>query len=134
MGNCLAGLIEAFRTFGSAKELARAGGVSVFTAQRYRSGYTTPDVITLTRIMAQSRAVADAVLRMAGLDDRSMDIEEARLLRSFLDLQAKRLALHDAMVEQGVPLVRAASTTGRGTTIENRDRPVRQPARKAQTP
>jgi transcriptional regulator with XRE-family HTH domain len=90
MSDRLAGLVAAFRSFGTAKELARAGGCSVPTAQRYRSGDTSPDVLTLTRLMASSRAIADAVLRLAGLDDVSLDIEQARLLRSLAELHEKR--------------------------------------------
>lgn len=97
MDDCLTVLTAAFRAFGTAKQLARAGGCSVPTAQRYQRGETTPDVLTLARLMAQSRAIADAMLRLAGLDDLSLDIEQARLVRSLADLEQKRLAAHEAL-------------------------------------
>jgi len=78
------------RAFGTAKELAYAGGFSVVTAERYRRGESVPDALTLTRLMAKSRVIADAVLRMAGLDDLSLDLEQARLVRSLAELEAKR--------------------------------------------
>ena len=78
------------RAFGTAKELAYAGGFSVPTAERYRRGDTFPDAMTLIRLISKSRVMADAVLRMAGLDDLSLDQEQARLVRSLAELEAKR--------------------------------------------
>jgi hypothetical protein len=99
------------RTFGTAKELAHAGGFSVYSAVRYQRGESFPNVLTLTRLMAASRAIAEAVLRAAGMDDLSMDIEQARLLRSLAELQAKRLALHADVVALG-----QVSSLARGAT------------------
>ena len=78
------------RAFGTAKELACAGGFSVVTAERYRRGESFPDGLTLTRLMGRSRVIAEAVMRMAGLDDLSLDQEQARLVRSLAELEAKR--------------------------------------------
>ena len=84
-------LAEALRLgFGTAKEMAAAGGISVQSAIRYRRGETYPDVFTIARLMRQSRVVAEAVLRMAGLDDVWLDQEQARLLRELIDLQQRR--------------------------------------------
>jgi hypothetical protein len=88
-------LTEALRAaFPTAKHLALAGGVSIPTAERYRLGRTFPDVFTLARLMGASRAVAEAMLRLAGLDDLSLDQEQARLVRALADLEAKRTARH----------------------------------------
>ena len=93
-------LTEALRTgFGSCKELAVAGGFSVKTATRYRTGETLPDVITLARLMGRSRVVAEAMLRMAGLDDLSLDQEQARLVRALSELEAKREARNAALAQ-----------------------------------
>jgi hypothetical protein len=78
------------RGFGTAQALATAGGVSLDTAKRYRRGDTYPDALTVARLMRHSRLVVDAMLRMAGLDDLSLDQEQARLLRELLDLQQRR--------------------------------------------
>jgi hypothetical protein len=88
-------LAEALRLgFGSAKEMAAAGNISVHTATRYRRGETYPDVFTLARLMRHSRVVAEAMLRMAGLDDLSLDQEQARLVRSLAQLEARRATRH----------------------------------------
>jgi hypothetical protein len=89
--HCGALLTEAMRrAFGTAKELAHAGQFSVITAERYRRGEGFPDALTLTRLMGKSRLIAEAVLRMAGLDDVWLDQERERLLRELTDLQQKR--------------------------------------------
>ncbi len=89
-------LTAALLAFGPAKELARAAGCHLVTAHRYRNGETIPDALTLTRLMSRSRAIADAVLRMAGLDELSLEIEEARLLREVAELREKRARRNDA--------------------------------------
>jgi hypothetical protein len=83
-------LTSAIRESGSAKEIARAAGCSVATAARYRRGETLPDPLGLARLMGWSRSIANAMLRLAGLDDLSMDLEEARLRQELQRLQAKR--------------------------------------------
>jgi hypothetical protein len=91
-------LTEAMRrAFGTAKELACAGGFSVITAERYRRGEGFPDGLTLTRFMGRSRVIAEAVMRMAGLDDLSLDQEQARLVRSLAELEAKRAKRNEAL-------------------------------------
>lgn len=91
-------LVEAMRLgFPSAKEMAFAGGISLQTAIRYRRGETLPDVLTLARLMRASRAVADAMLKMAGLDDLSLDQEQARLVRELAEIEQKRAGRHAAM-------------------------------------
>jgi hypothetical protein len=88
-------LTEALRAaFPTAKHLALAGGVSIPTAERYRLGRTFPDVFTLARLMGSSCAIAEAFLRLAGLDDLSLDQEQARLVRALAELEAKRTARH----------------------------------------
>lgn len=83
-------LTDAIREFGTAKEVALAAGCSVATAARYRRGETMPNPVTLARLMGRSRQIAEVMLRLAGLDEQSMDLEEARLERELLLLQAKR--------------------------------------------
>ena len=67
------------RGFGTAQELATAGGVSS------GHGQALPPRRDLSRRAdgrpadAHSRLVVDAMLRMAGLDDLSLDQEQARL-------------------------------------------------------
>jgi hypothetical protein len=91
-------LVEALKAgFPSAKHLAIAGGISVNTAERYRRGETYPDVFTTARLMRHSRAVADAMLKMAGLDDLSLDQEQARLVRELAEIEQKRAGRHAAM-------------------------------------
>ena len=114
-------LTEAMQqAFGTAKELAYAGGFSLCTAERYRRGDTCPDAMTLIRLISKSRVIADCVLRMAGLDDLSLDQEQARLVRSLADLEAKRAQrnedLASAYAMAGVALpsrYRAAARAGR---------------------
>lgn len=79
------------RGFGTAKELAHAGGFSVMTAERYRRGETVPDALTLVRLIGKSRVVAHAVLRMAGLDDLSLNMEQARLVSALAELETERV-------------------------------------------
>jgi hypothetical protein len=83
-------LTAAIRDYGTAEEVALAAGCSVATAKRYRRGETMPNPIGLARLMNRSKAIADAMLRLAGLDDLSMDLEEARLKRELARLQAIR--------------------------------------------
>ena len=83
-------LTTAIRDFGTAKEVARVANCSEATAARYRRGETLPDALSLARLMGRSRAIAAAMLRMAGLDDVSMDLEEARLRRELQLIEAKR--------------------------------------------
>lgn len=83
-------LTSAIRESGSAKEVARAAGCSVATAARYRRGETMPDPLGLARLMGWSRQIANAMLRLAGLDDLSMDLEEARLRQELRQLEARR--------------------------------------------
>lgn len=85
-----ASLTSAIRDAGSAKEIARAAGCSVATAARYRRGETMPDPVGLARLMGWSRQIANAMLRLAGLDDLSMDLEEARLRQELRQLEARR--------------------------------------------
>ena len=58
-----------------------------------------PNPVGLARLMGRSRAVAAAMLRMAGLDDESMDLEEAWLKRELHRLQAQRAGPGDAETE-----------------------------------
>lgn len=86
-------LTDAIRDFGTAKEIAQAGGCSVATAARYRRGETMPNPMILARLMGRSRTIARAMLQLAGLDDMSMDLEEARLrheLHCLLQQRAER--------------------------------------------
>jgi hypothetical protein len=99
MRPCREILTEALRAYGTAKELALAGGFSVNTAERYRRGEGLPDVLALTRLMGKSRLIAEAVLRMAGLDDLSLDQEQARLVRSLAELEAKRARRHAGLAQ-----------------------------------
>ena len=102
------------RAFGSAKELAIAGGVSPNTAERYRRGETFPDLMTVLRLMRHSRAIVDAVLRMAGLDDVWLDQEQARLLRELIDLQQRRAPyVAAAMAAAENPVAGAQATPAR---------------------
>lgn len=97
-------LTAAIRDYGSAKEVARAVGCSEATAARYRRGETFPDALSVARLMASSRSIAAAMLRLAGLDDLSMDLEEARLRRELHELQARREVPHAAIAAMaGVP-------------------------------
>lgn len=89
-------LTTAIRDYGSAKELARVIGCHEKTAARYRRGETLPDALSIARLMARSREIATAMLRLAGLDDLSMDLEEARLRRELHELQARREMPHAA--------------------------------------
>jgi transcriptional regulator with XRE-family HTH domain len=89
-------LTVAIRHFGSAKEVARIVGCSEATAARYRRGETMPDAVGVARLMGRSWQIALAMLRLAGLDDVSMDLEEARLRQELEQLQAKRSEVPDA--------------------------------------
>lgn len=89
-------LISAIHDFGTAKEVALAAGCSEDTAARYRRGETMPNPIRLARLMGRSRSITNAMLRLAGLDDVSMDLEEARLTRELSELKAKRAGRLDA--------------------------------------
>jgi len=108
------------RAFGTAKELAFAGGFSVVTAERYRRGEGFPDALTLTRLMGKSRLIAEAVLRMAGLDDVWLDQERERLLRELTDLQQRRaphVAAAMAAAEIRMDGTQAAPASPRGRTV-----------------
>jgi transcriptional regulator with XRE-family HTH domain len=96
-------LTSAIRDSGSAKEVARAAGCSVATAARYRRGETLPDPVGLARLMGWSRGIANAMLRLAGLDDLSMDLEEARLRQELQRLQAKRGGSPDVETAHAAP-------------------------------
>lgn len=85
-----ASLTSAIRDSGSAKEVARAAGCSVATAARYRRGETMPDPLGLARLMGWSRGIANAMLRLAGLDDLRMDLEVAQLRQELHRLEARR--------------------------------------------
>lgn len=108
-----ASLTNAIRDFGTAKEVARVVGCSEATAARYRRGETLPDALSLARLMGRSRAIAAAVLRMAGLDDINPDLEEALLRRELRRLEATRAGslderiadLEAAMAEIAKPMV-----------------------------
>lgn len=89
-------LTDAIRDFGTAKQIARVARCSVATAARYRRGETMPDPLRLARLMGGSRRIADAMLRLAGLDDLSMDIQEARLAAELHQLRTKRIARQHA--------------------------------------
>jgi hypothetical protein len=65
-------------------------GCSERTAETYQNGTYLPKIPGLVGLMRHSRDIVDAVLRMAGLDDISHDLEEARLIRELRELQAKR--------------------------------------------
>jgi hypothetical protein len=73
-----------------AKDIARAADVSVATAARYRGGITTPDGLTLIRLMRNSPPVMDTVLRLLGLDDEAMAAREADLMRLLEETRKKR--------------------------------------------
>ena len=113
-----AALLQGFST---AQELATAAGVSLDTARRYRRGHTYPDALTVARLMQHSRLVVDAMLRMAGLDDLSLDQEQTRLLRELLDLQQRR-----------TPYVAAAMAAAENPVAGAQDPPAR-PRRAAAT-
>ena len=105
------------RGFGTAQELASAGGVSLDTAKRYRRGETYPDVFTLARLMQHSRVITEAMLRLAGLDDVWLDQERERLLRELTDLQQKRaphVAAAMAAAENSLARTQAAPARSRG--------------------
>lgn len=102
-------LTDAIRDFGTAKEIARACDCSEATAARYKRGETMPDPIRLARLMAKSRDIANAMLRLAGLDDMSMDLEEARLTRELRKLQARRSGTQNVATHAALG---AAATTG----------------------
>lgn len=72
-------LTDAIRSSGPAKHIARAAGVSVNTAKRYRNGRTLPDGLRLTRLARWSKPIRDAVIRLMGLDQASMDALQVRL-------------------------------------------------------
>jgi transcriptional regulator with XRE-family HTH domain len=92
-------LTTAIRDFGSAKEIARVVGCSEATAARYRRGETMPDPLGLARLMGRSRTIAQAMLQLAGLDDLSMDLDEARLTRELQLLQQQRAERADAIAK-----------------------------------
>ena len=87
-------LTAAFRAFGTAKELALAGGISPITAYRYQNALTKPDLDVVTRLMGKSRAILDAVLHAAGCDDVAIDLEIDRITRLLADLQEQRAQIY----------------------------------------
>lgn len=105
-------LTEAIRDYGSAKEVARVVGCSEGTAARYRRGETMPDAVGLARLMRRSSRIAQAMLRLAGLDDLSMDLEEARLREELQRLQAKRAGFGDAGETETAPGTAARPAVG----------------------
>jgi hypothetical protein len=117
----LSTLTEAMRAFGSAKQLAIAAGCHINTAKNYQLGYTFPDIVGLTRLMARSRAVTDALLRMAGLDDLSLDLETARLTRLLAELHERRQELHAEDLEE------ATSARGRRPRVADQQDPAKDP-------
>jgi transcriptional regulator with XRE-family HTH domain len=106
-------LTSAIRDSGSAKDVARAAGCSVATAARYRRGETLPDPLGLARLMGWSRGIANAMLRLAGLDDLSLDVEEARLWRELQRLRDRRTGPPDAEVDAALA-DRARKMVGNG--------------------
>jgi transcriptional regulator with XRE-family HTH domain len=86
-------LTSAIADFGTAKQIARIIGCSPATAARYRRGETFPNPQGLARLVGHSQKIADAFLRLAGLDDVSLDLEEARLTRELQRLQALRAGI-----------------------------------------
>jgi transcriptional regulator with XRE-family HTH domain len=85
-------LAQSIREFGSAKDVARAAGCSVATAGRYQRGETIPDAVAVARLMAASHRIVDAMLRMAGLDDVSLALQEQRLENDLAKLRDRRIA------------------------------------------
>ncbi len=106
-------LTAAIRDYGTAKEVAQAAGCSEATAARYRRGETMPNPVILARLMGKSRAIANAMLRLAGLDDLSLDVEEARLWRELQRLRAKRPDIPNAEVDAALA-ARAREVVGNG--------------------
>lgn len=95
-------LTDAIRDFGTAKQIAQASGCSVATAARYRRGETMPNPMILARLMGRSRTIAQAMLQLAGLDDLSMDLEEARLRHELHRLQQQRAEQSNAGVDLAI--------------------------------
>ncbi len=92
-------LPEALRQIGSAKSVARLADTSPRTVERWQRGEATPNGVMVLRLMARSRAFAQAALRIAGLDDAALDAEEARLLADLKALHARQSALKEALHE-----------------------------------
>lgn len=117
-------LTSAIRESGSAKEVARACGCSVATAARYRRGETLPDPVGLARLMGWSRAITNAMLRLAGLDDLSMDLEVARLKQELRQIEARRGGSADVETTEATP----GGVAGRVANPQNRQAadPVRE--------
>ena len=116
-----AALTSAIRQFGTAKEVAQAAGCSEATAARYRRGETMPDPISLARLMGRSREIAQAMLRLAGLDDLSMDLEEARLRRELHQLQAKRTGPSNVETDPALGAAASQTVDRRGCVAKARD-------------
>jgi transcriptional regulator with XRE-family HTH domain len=115
-----AALTVAIRHFGSAKEVARIVGCSEATAARYRRGETMPDAVGMARLMGRSWQIALAMLRLAGLDDVSMDLEEARLRQELEQLQARR-EVHDAPTDAASGAAAPAVVDPRGCLAKAAD-------------
>jgi hypothetical protein len=102
-------LTTAIRDFGTAKEVARVVGCSEATAARYRRGETTPDALSLARLMGRSLKIAQAMFRLAGLDDVNPDLEEALLRHELRRLEASRAGSLDGRVADLTATVAEAS-------------------------
>jgi transcriptional regulator with XRE-family HTH domain len=107
-------LTAAIHDYASTKEVARIVGCSEATAARYRRGETTPDALGLARLMGRSREIANAMLRLAGLDDLSLDLEQVRLERELRCLLAKRGGGPDVETEGAAGAVARPLVVGRG--------------------
>ena len=105
-------LTDAIRESGTAKEVAHVGRCSEATAARWRRGETMPNPVSLARLMGWSSKVANAMLRLAGLDDLSMDLEEARLKRRLAELQAQRAGADETI--DAAPGAAASPLVGAG--------------------
>jgi transcriptional regulator with XRE-family HTH domain len=92
-------LTTAIHDFGTAKQVAAAGGRSEATAARWRRGETMPDAVSLARLMGRSRDILLAMLRLASLDYLITDVEMARLRQEMRQLQAARAGTPDGRID-----------------------------------
>ena len=104
-------LVAAIRSHGPAKQAARTLGVSPKTAERWGRGENLGALITAARVMSRSRSIADAVLMLAGLDDASLDAEEARLAQQIAEVRARRAARKSPNAVSG-PTIREGGADG----------------------
>lgn len=116
-------LTGAIRDSGTAKEVAAVGRCSEATAARWRRGETMPNPVSLARLMGWSRGIANAMLRLAGLDDLSMDLEEARLKQELRRLEARRGEMPNVETTDAPPGAAA------GTLANKRNREAADPVR-----